>query len=93
MKRILTAILILAVVALLWQLFQLYMQNSGLKSSLGVIEDKLNNLTEENGKCQADLEYFASPENLEKELRSKFNYKKPGEKIIIVVPPKDNLTQ
>lgn len=88
MKRILTVILLLAVAALLWQLIQLYMQNSALKSSLGVIEDKLNNLNEENGKFQADLEYFASPENLEKELRSKFNYKKPGEKIIIVVPPK-----
>ncbi len=88
MKRILTIILLLAVIALLWQLFQLYLQNSGLNNNLGVIEKKLNSLSEENGKFQADLEYFAFPENLEKELRSRFNYKKQGEKLIIVVPPK-----
>ncbi len=91
MKRILTVILLLAVIALLWQLLQLYMQNSALKNNLGIIEEKSNSLIAENGKFQADLEYFASPENLEKELRSKFNYKKPGEKIIIVVPPKNDL--
>ena len=88
MKRILTTILFLAVIALLWQLFQLYLQNSGLKNNLGIIEKKLNSLSGENGRFQADLKYFAFPENLEKELRSRFNYKKPGEKLIIVVPPK-----
>ena len=30
--------------------------------------------------------------NLVKELRSRFNYKKPGEKLIIVVPPKEATT-
>ncbi len=88
MKRILTVILLLAAAALLWQLFQLYLQNNKLKYSLGSIEGKLNNINEENGKFQADLEYFASPENLEKELRSRFNYKKPSEKLIIVIPSK-----
>ena len=88
MKRVLTIILLLAVIALLWQLFQLYLQNNGLKNNLGIIEKKLNNLSGENSKFQADLEYFAFPENLEKELRSRFNYKKPGEKLIILVPSK-----
>ena len=46
----------------------------------------------ENFELQADLEYYARPENLEKELRSRFNYKKPGEKLIIIVPPKEATT-
>jgi len=33
-----------------------------------------------------DIEYFSNPKNLAKELKSKFNYKNPGEKLIIVVP-------
>ena len=90
MKRILIIILLLAAVALLWQLFQLYLQNSKLENSLGIIEKKLNVMNEENGKFQADLGYFASPENLEKELRSRFNYKKIGEKMIIVIPSKND---
>ena len=40
-------------------------------------------------RMESDLNYYLNPENLEKELRSKFNYKKSGEKLIIVVPPKN----
>ncbi len=35
---------------------------------------------------QTDVQYLANPVNLEKELRSRFNYKKPGETMIIIVP-------
>ena len=45
-------------------------------------------LKNENAGLQADLIYFSESENLEKELRSRLNYKKSGEKLIIVVPPK-----
>ena len=88
-KRILTIILLLVVLALMWQLYQLFLQNRKLGETLSSIEDRVNNFSKENLQFQADLEYFLNPENLEKELRSRFNYKKPGEKLIIVVPPKD----
>ncbi len=43
-------------------------------------------------KRHSDLEeqaaYITDKDNLEKELRSHFNYKKPGENVIVVVPPK-----
>lgn len=35
---------------------------------------------------EAELRYLASPANLEKELRARFNLKRPGEKMIIIVP-------
>ncbi len=35
---------------------------------------------------QSDFEYYSNPANLEKELRARFNYKSPGEKLIILIP-------
>jgi hypothetical protein len=43
-------------------------------------------LNKENSSIKDDISYFTSPQNLEKELRGEFNYKKPGEKMIIIVP-------
>lgn len=44
------------------------------------------NLREENEKTRTDIEYYSDPYNLEKELKSKYNYKREGEKMMIVVP-------
>ncbi len=89
MKRALTIILLIVLAALIWQLYQLYRQNQELETFLSSIESKVVQFKEENLKFQADLEYFAHPENLEKELRSRYNYKNPGEKLIILVQPSD----
>jgi len=35
------------------------------------------------------IEYFSEPRNLEKELRARFNYRLPFEKLIIVIPEND----
>lgn len=37
-------------------------------------------------KMQADLNYYANPENLEKEIRARFNYRLVGEKMFIIIP-------
>lgn len=90
MKRVIAIILIVVAVALFWQLFRLilnYRELSGLSESLSL---KLSALKIDSNNLKADLEYFSDPANLEKELRSRFNYKNPGEKLIIIVPPKDN---
>jgi len=90
MKRVLTLVLLIVLLALCYQLYQLYLQNRVLKENFSLIKEKVDNFNSENLQFQADLEYFADSENLEKELRSRFNYKKPGEKMIIVVPPKSD---
>lgn len=48
--------------------------------------EELKKTEEEQEAIQAELEYLANPINLEKEIRARFNLKKPGEKTIIVVP-------
>jgi len=37
-------------------------------------------------RLKTEINYLSNPSNLEKELRLRFNLKKPGEKMIIVVP-------
>ncbi len=72
----------------MWQFYQLYLQYRGLKNEYSAVNLKWDSLNSENAGLQADLIYFSESENLEKELRSRLNYKKSGEKLIIVVPPK-----
>lgn len=79
-------VLSLLVTLLFVQVYGLYSKKVALKNNFVKINNELVKLTEENQNLTADLEYFADPRNLAKEFRSKFNYKKPGEKLIIVVP-------
>ena len=46
----------------------------------------LKTLADENQSLVSVIDYFKNPENLLKELKSQFNYKETGEKLIIVVP-------
>lgn len=69
-----------------FQLYRLYNQKNELTAKLDSIEAEINKLTSENQDLQADILYFSDPENLAKDLKSKFDYKRPGEKLIIIVP-------
>ena len=44
-------------------------------------------------RMESDLNYYLNPENLEKELRARFNYRLPGEKMIVIVPPTSSTNQ
>lgn len=43
----------------------------------------------ENKELKEDLEFYQSDENLSKELRAQFNYREPGEELLILVPSKE----
>lgn len=84
-----TAILIILIIVLLaaWtQIYFIFKELSQSKEKFGVLKAKADSLIAENAEIKSEIEYFSRPENLEKELRAKFNYKKPEEKMIIVVP-------
>ncbi|TSC59636.1 MAG: hypothetical protein LiPW15_656 [Parcubacteria group bacterium LiPW_15] len=46
----------------------------------------------ERGRLEADLNYVSIPENLEKELRARFHYQSPDEKVMILVPRENTTT-
>lgn len=86
MKKIFYLILVVILALLLVQAYRLYQQYRVLDSNLSATEEKLSALDLDNAQLQADIEYFGNPENLAKEARAKLDYKKPGEKMMIVVP-------
>lgn len=64
------------------QIYGLYSANVSLARKLDAATEESDKFISENGKLIADLEYFSEPDNLAKELKAKFDYKKPGEKLI-----------
>ena len=90
MKTIVNTLLILFVGVLGWQFFNLYAEHFSLSNSAEKINTEISSVKAENENLKSDIEYFSDPQNQEKELKSKANYKDPGEKMIIIVPPKDS---
>ncbi len=90
MKTILAIILITVIIIAGIQLYKLYGQNVSLQQKTSKLTADINEISDENSKLEADLKYFSNPANLEKELRARLNYKKPGEELMILIPPKEN---
>ncbi len=85
--KIIIAIAITAVIAMvLTYAYFSFQERQELKENLSGLNFEAEALTKENENLQSEIEYFSEPENLEKELKTKFNYRKPGEKMMIVVP-------
>ncbi len=53
---------------------------------------KLDKAKFDEQKFQDELNYYSSQANIEKELRKRFNYRAPGEKLIIIVPKNQSST-
>jgi cell division protein FtsB len=66
------------------QLYRLHINNGAASDQLGKMMAEVQALEKENETLKADISYYSEPENLAKELKAKFDYKKPGEKLIKV---------
>ncbi len=86
MKFIIVLILSVIFVVVSIQAYFILKERNQLKLNLTNLDARLDAILKENANLRSEIEYFSHPENLEKELRLKFNYKKPDEKMMIVVP-------
>jgi len=86
MRVFIVIILSIILSAILAQSYFFVKERNRLKTDSDNLNSRLQALLKENADLQSDIEYFSHPENLEKELKSRFNYKKPGEKMMIIVP-------
>lgn len=84
MKAFITIILLIILIALAAQFYFIYKERNQLRMEFRGLTEKVDNLNKENERVKSEIEYFSNPENLEKELRAKFNYKKIGEKMMII---------
>ncbi|MBI4085357.1 MAG: hypothetical protein HY432_02535 [Candidatus Liptonbacteria bacterium] len=68
-------------------------KNTENETRYAQVKKELEEARRDYGKVEANFSYYTNPNNLEKELRARFNYKLPGEKMIIIVPESSSTNQ
>lgn len=68
------------------RVYAFFAQERQLNTDLADIQARLTKAKYDEANLQSEAQYLANPLNLEKELRARFNYKKPGETMIVIVP-------
>lgn len=87
MKRFLFIGVLVAVLISVWVgVFRMVRDSKNLSAQYARTARILDALNQENDRVERDTHYFSLPENQEKNVRERFNYKKPGERMIIIVP-------
>ncbi len=79
---VLLSLLLIVLGAQIWSFVS---ETRNAQGDFNSLKSKLDQAKEDQSKSTADLNYYLNPENLKKELKGRFNYKEPGEKMIIVV--------
>ncbi len=92
MKIILAVILSLFLAFLLYQTWSFAGKENAAGKGAIAMQAELQEAQADLSSLQSDYEFLQNPDNLEKELRARFNYKIPGEKLVIIVPPSSTTT-
>ena len=75
---------------MLFNIYNTDTERRKLKAEILSVTDEVEVINEDNDKLNSQIEYFSDPRNLEKELRARFNYRLPNEKLIIIVPKNED---
>ncbi len=86
MKLGFAIILFLFLVVLGWNIYSFIGEQRSLDANLSDVQNRLAAAQANEANLKGEAQYLSNPLNLEKELRARFNYKKPGESMIIIVP-------
>jgi hypothetical protein len=87
MRVIIAVIAAVFIVFLSLQIYSFKKRGEGAEKQYQDILVKVEKARQDYRDIEAELEYYLKPANLEKELRARFNYRGPEEKLIIIVPP------
>ena len=92
MKIAAIVVLSLFLIVLGAQVFSFVGQEWSLGGQLADVQANLTKAQVQETSLQEEVRYLSNPANLEKELRARFNYKKPGETMVIIVPSATSTT-
>ena len=93
MQKVITyAISLIIIVYLGVQTYNIQKQRIELGNEFNEVRAEEQELIQDQERLGGQVEYFSDPHNLEKELRARFNYRLPNEKLITVVPEKEDAT-
>jgi len=87
MTRIVIAITLFAGLAIAsFQFYGIEKDTSGLEDKAAILRSEADVINEENKNIGEKIQYLGQADNLIKELKTKFNYRLPEERTIIVAP-------
>lgn len=86
MKAFLAVALSIVLILLGMRIFSFIKEQRQLSQTLVETQARLQKAQADEANLSAQLKYLQDPANLQKELRGQFNYKKPGETMLILVP-------
>jgi len=86
MKGVIYVVFVIFLAVVAYQIYNLDLERRDLKKEMAIVADEIELVEVDNSKLLDQIEYFSNPRNLEKELRARFNYRLPFEKLIIVIP-------
>ena len=89
LKKLKIFIFLIFLAFLSFILFKNFREVLYLKKKLDISKEKLAELKKEKERLEEEIEYLSHPHNLEKEIRRRFNLKKPGEKVAVVLPKEE----
>jgi cell division protein FtsB len=86
MKLLAIAGLSILLILISIQIVTFLRQENTLSQTLAATSARLAKTQSDETNLSEEIQYLANPANLEKELRAQFNYKNPGETMLIIVP-------
>jgi hypothetical protein len=89
MKAFIAILCVFILVFIGLQIYRLRSQSLDFENKIEQLNGEASVLSIENRKLERDLKYYDEPVNLGKEAL-KYNRKKPGEEVYILIPPKSN---
>ena len=86
MKIAAAVILLLLIIVLGNEIYFFWKKNGAAADQYRTLETERARAQSDYDRLKADFTYYLNPANLEKELRARFNFRQPGEHLIIIIP-------
>lgn len=86
MKIAVAVILSIAFIFVATQIVSAIRQEHSLAQAFSDVDVRRGQAEAQERGLSSEMNYLTNPVNLEKELRARFNYAKPGETMVIIVP-------
>ncbi len=93
MRRLIYIIFGIILIGFLVQVYKMGSEGWALRKEVKEVDKELTLVGTDTNDLKEKISYYSNPRNLEKELRARFNYRFPNEKLIIVVPKKESSTE
>ena len=74
--------------ASVFQVLQLNTQRKALSENSHSLQERINQLAQENTTLENTIRYLGENENIAREIKQQLNYTRKNEKLIIIVPEK-----